>query len=174
MCAPFGEDPSFIKGNWRDTWSKHKVDQWDKWVAEKRAEMMEKGWDPNDPKSSSVASGFTTQVARWQWSKRYDEKYNTPGQGVHGSGTGRQLDDPSVTAPQAGAAASGRDQNLGAGGGTNPQSNQSNQNNPDTNTNQSNKDKAGSKKASKKENLKIPKPDVNLPNGNQSSGGVNY
>tara|TARA_B100000287_G_scaffold126568_1_gene118676 strand:+ start:414 stop:929 length:516 start_codon:yes stop_codon:yes gene_type:complete len=171
MCAPFGEDPSFIKGNWRETWSQHKVQEWDKWVAEKRAEMKEKGWDPKDPKNYHPASGFTTQVARWQWSKKYDDKYNTPGQGVHASGTGRQLDDPSVTAPQAGAAASGRDQNLGAGGGTNPQSNQ---NNPDTNTNQSNKDKAGSKKASKKENLKIPKPDVNLPNGNQSSGGVNY
>jgi len=169
MCAPFGEDPSFIKGNWRETWSQHKVDKWDKWVAEKRAEMMEKGWDPKDPKNSNAASGLTTQVARWQWSKKYDEEFNTPGQGVHASGKGRELDNPDVTRPQEGAASSGRDQNLGAGGGTNPQSDQTN---PETN--QSNKDKAGSKKSSKKENLKIPKPDVNLPNGNQSSGGVNY
>ena len=169
MCAPFGEDPPMIKGNWKESWSSHKLQKWDEYVKDVRAKMEEQGWDPKDPKNYHPASGLTSQVARWKFSQRYDDKY------IHGKGvTARALDDPSVTAPQAGAAASGRNQNLGAGGGTNPQSNQNNQNNPDTNTNQSNKDKAGSKKASKRENLKIPKPDVNLPNGNQSSGGVNY
>ena len=172
MCAPFGEDPSFIKGNWRETWSKHKVDKWDQWVKEKRAEMMEKGWDPKDPRNQHPASGLASAMGRIQWSQKYDAKYNTPGQGVHASGTGRKLDDTSVTAPQEGAAASGRNQNLGSGGGTNPQSNQTNS--ETSNTNQSNKDQAGSKKDSKKESLKIPKPDVNIPNGSpSSSGGVN-
>ena len=171
MCAPFGEDPPHIKSNYRETWSQHKTQMWDKYVEDFRAKMKEQGWDPKDPKNYHPASGLTSAMARIQWSQKYDAKYNTPGQGVHASGKGRELDNPDVTRPQAGAAASGRDQNLGGGGGTNPQSNQ---NNPETNTNQSNKDKAGSKKSSKKENLKIPKPDVNLPNGNQSSGGVNY
>lgn len=166
MCAPFGEDPSNIKGSWKTEWSQHKLEKWDEYINKIKEDMKAKGWDPNDPKNSNAAAGLQTQVARWQFSKQYDDKY------IHGkSSTGRKLDDPSVTAPQAGAAASGRDQNLGAGGGTNPESNQTN---PETNTNQSNKDKAGSKKSSKKENLKIPKPEVNLPNGNQSSGGVNY
>ena len=172
MCAPFGEDPPHIKSNYRETWSQHKTQMWDKYVADVRAKMKEQGWDPKDPKNQHPASGLMGAMGRIQWSQKYDQKYNTPGQGVHASGTGRKLDDPTVTAQQAGAAASGRNQNLGAGGGTNPQSNQ---NNPESsNTNQSKKDQAGSKKDSKKESLKIPKPDVNIPNGSpSSSGGVN-
>jgi len=169
MCAPFGEDPPHIKSNYRQTWSQHKVNMWDKYVKEFREKMKEKGWDPKDPINNHPASGLMGAMGRIQWSQAYEKKYNTPGQGVHASGTGRKLDDTSVTAPQEGAAASGRNQNLGSGGGTNPQSN------PETNTNQSNKDKAGSKKGSNKESLKTPKPKVNLPNeGGSSSGGVNY
>ena len=180
MCTPFDEGGGIMKDRYDQIYSEHKMSKWKDFLAEQKQKMIDSGWDPSkdNPKNRHPAWGMMNLAMRMAFEKQYEGKYNTPGQGVHASGTGRKLDDPTATQQQQGAAASGRDQNLGAGGGTNPESNQNtqgDQSNPDGNTNQSNKDQAGSKKSSRKEDLKIPKPDVNLPNQEPpSSGGVNY